>query len=84
MSFAKAHSMRLFETSAKNPPDKHPKKRQGDGKTPYQQDKVEHIVLAVGAMLKRQKKPSAANMQAQSSSFKLLNKKAEKEPWTCC
>ncbi|CAK6969813.1 ras-related protein Rab-33B-like [Scomber scombrus] len=85
MSFAKAHSMMFFETSAKNPPNKHINRQQGDGQAPYQQDKVEDIVIAVGAKLKRQKKPSTANALAYSGSFKVLNKKRpEKEVWTCC
>lgn len=85
MSFAKAHSMMFFETSAKNPPDKCVSGRRGDGKAPYQQDKVEDIVVAVGAKLKRQKKPPAPNPPAYNGSFKVLNKRRpEKELWTCC
>uniref|UniRef100_A0A8C2WIS8 Uncharacterized protein n=1 Tax=Cyclopterus lumpus TaxID=8103 RepID=A0A8C2WIS8_CYCLU len=47
MSFAKAHGMMCFETSAKNPPNK------------CGNDKVEDIVVALGVKLKRQKKPAA-------------------------
>ncbi|XP_044045991.1 ras-related protein Rab-33B-like [Siniperca chuatsi] len=85
MSFAKAHGMMFFETSAKNPPNKCASGRRGDGEVPYQQDKVEDIVVAVGAKLKRQKKPTAANAPPYSGSFKVPNKKRpEKELWTCC
>eukprot|EP00064_Thunnus_orientalis_P011609 superscaffoldBa00001689_g11640 len=85
MSFAKTHSMMFFETSAKNPPNKHVNGRRGDGQALYQQDNVEDIVIAVGAKLKRQKKVLAANAPAYSSSFKVPNKKRpEKELWTCC
>ncbi|KAM6941155.1 ras-related protein Rab-33B-like [Lycodopsis pacificus] len=83
-SFAKAHGMMCFETSAKNPPNKCGSGRRGDGEVLYQQDKVEDIVVAVGAKLKRQKKPAAANTSTNES-FKVLNKKRpEKELWTCC
>lgn len=82
MSLTKAHSMMFFETSAKSPLNKC---LQGDGEVLYQQDKVEDIVVAVAAKLKRQKKPSAANAPAYGGSFKVLNKKrAEKELWSCC
>lgn len=82
MSLAKAHGMMSFETSAKSSPNKC---LQGNGKVLYQQDKVEDIVVAIGAKLKRQKKPSAANPPAYSGSFNVLNKKrTEKELWTCC
>nr|XP_046259202.1 ras-related protein Rab-33B-like [Scatophagus argus] len=85
MSFAKAHNMMFFETSAKNPPNKCWSGRRGDGKVLYQQDRAEDIVVAVGSKLKRQRKPSAANALAHSGSFKILNKRrAEKELWTCC
>ncbi|KAM7418515.1 hypothetical protein PAMA_015908 [Pampus argenteus] len=85
MSFAKTHSMTFFETSAKNPTNKRVNGRQGDREALYQQDKVEDVVIAVGAKLKRQKKPSAASGPAYSGSFKVLNKKkTEKELWTCC
>ncbi|XP_041788993.1 ras-related protein Rab-33B-like [Chelmon rostratus] len=85
MSFAKAHGMMFFETSAKNPPNKCVSGQRGDGELPHQQDKVEDIVVAVGAKLKRQKKPSAANGPPCSGSFKVPNKKRpEKELWTCC
>ncbi|XP_029364182.1 ras-related protein Rab-33B-like [Echeneis naucrates] len=85
MSFAKVHRMMFFETSAKNPPPKQVNRRQCDGEVSYQQDKVEDIVMAVGAKLKRQKKPSATNALTYSGSYKFLNKKRpDKEPWTCC
>ncbi|XP_038570310.1 ras-related protein Rab-33B-like [Micropterus salmoides] len=85
MSFAKAHGMMFFETSAKNPPNKCVTGRRGNGEVPYQQDKVEDIVVAVGAKLKRQKKPSAVNTLTYSGSFKLINKtNPKKELWTCC
>lgn len=85
MSFAKAHGMMFFETSAKNPPNKCVTCRRGDGEVPYQQDKVEDVVIAVGGKLKRQKKPSAASALAYSGSFKVLSKKRpEKELWACC
>ncbi|KAM9363881.1 ras-related protein Rab-33B-like [Symphorus nematophorus] len=85
VSFAKAHSMMCFETSAKNPPNKSVSGRQGDREVLYRQNKVEDIVVAVAAKLKRQKKPSGANALTYSGSFKLLNKKRpEKEPWFCC
>ncbi|XP_047434427.1 ras-related protein Rab-33B-like [Mugil cephalus] len=85
LSFAKAHGMTFFETSAKKPPKKHTDGRQCDGEVHYQQDKVEDIVSAVGARLKRQKKPSLANPPAYGGSFKVCNKKRqEKEVWSCC
>ncbi|XP_068445306.1 ras-related protein Rab-33B-like [Clinocottus analis] len=84
MSFAKAHGMMCFETSAKNPPNKCESSRRGDGEVLYHQDKVEDIVFAVGAKLKRQKKPAAANVSTHGS-FKIPNRKRpEKELWTCC
>ncbi|XP_034405391.1 ras-related protein Rab-33B-like [Cyclopterus lumpus] len=84
MSFAKAHGMMCFETSAKNPPNKCGNVRRGDGEVLYQQDKVEDIVVALGVKLKRQKKPAAANTSTHGS-FKVMNKKRpEKELWTCC
>ncbi|XP_029296327.1 ras-related protein Rab-33B-like [Cottoperca gobio] len=84
MSFSKAQGMMFFETSAKNSPNKCGKGRQSGGEVPYQQDKVEDIVVAVGAKLKRLKKPSVASAPANGS-FKILNKKRpEKELWTCC
>ena len=83
MSFAKAHGMTAFETSAKNSPNRCGNGRRADGEVPFQQDKVEDIVVAVGAKLRRQK-PSAANSTPYGS-FKVTNKKrAEKEMWTCC
>lgn len=85
ISFAKAHNMMFFETSAKNPPKKCVSGRRSDGEVSYQQDKVEDIVAAIGAKLKRQKRPSAANAPVHNGSFKILNKKRpDKEMWTCC
>lgn len=85
MSFAKAHGMMFFETSAKNLQMKRVNGQRGDREVSYQQDKVEDIIIAVGAKLKRQKKPSATTALTHSGSFKLLNKKkTEKEQWTCC
>ncbi|XP_042341604.1 ras-related protein Rab-33B-like [Plectropomus leopardus] len=81
-SFAKAHDMMCFETSAKSPPNR--SGRRGDGEGASHQDKVEDIVIAVAAKLKRQKKPSAAHTAAYGS-FKVINKKRpEKELWSCC
>ncbi|GAA6230314.1 ras-related protein Rab-33B-like [Lates japonicus] len=85
MSFAKAHGMMFFETSAKNLQMKRVNGQRGDREVSYQQDKVEDIIIAVGDKLKRQKKPSATTAVTHSGSFKLLNKKKpEKEQWTCC
>uniref|UniRef100_A0A3Q0S958 RAB33B, member RAS oncogene family n=1 Tax=Amphilophus citrinellus TaxID=61819 RepID=A0A3Q0S958_AMPCI len=58
--------------------------RRGEGQVLYQQDNVEDIVTAVGLKLKRLKKPSTTNSLAYSGSFKLVNKKAEKEAASCC
>uniref|UniRef100_A0A3Q0RWN0 RAB33B, member RAS oncogene family n=1 Tax=Amphilophus citrinellus TaxID=61819 RepID=A0A3Q0RWN0_AMPCI len=82
--FAKAHGMMFFETSAKDPPKKCTSGRRGEGQVLYQQDNVEDIVTAVGLKLKRLKKPSTTNSLAYSGSFKLVNKKAEKEAASCC
>lgn len=84
MSFSKAHGMIFFETSAKDPPKKGTSGQQGSRQALYQQDNVEDIVTAVSLKLKRQKKLPTANSLAYSGSFKLANKKAEKEPVTCC
>ncbi|XP_070684468.1 ras-related protein Rab-33B-like [Pempheris klunzingeri] len=85
MSFAKAHSMMFLETSAKSPPNKCVSSRRGDREVVYQHDNAEDIVMAVGAKLKRQKKPSAATGPSYSGTFKVLNKKKpEKDLWTCC
>lgn len=84
MSFSKAHGMIFFETSAKDPPKKGTSGQQGSRQALYQQDNVEDIVTAVSLKLKRQKKLLTANSLAYSGSFKLTNKKAEKEPMTCC
>ncbi|KAM9856738.1 ras-related protein Rab-33B-like [Aulostomus maculatus] len=83
-SFAKAHSMMFFETSAKKPPGKSTPRQQGDGEVLYQQDKVEDIVAAVGAKLRRRKTTSTASALASSGSFKVLHKTEEKDLWTCC
>uniref|UniRef100_A0AAQ4PBX2 RAB33B, member RAS oncogene family n=1 Tax=Gasterosteus aculeatus aculeatus TaxID=481459 RepID=A0AAQ4PBX2_GASAC len=83
-SFAKAHGMVCFETSAKNPPDKCASARRGDAELLHRQDMVEDIVVALGAKLKKQKIPGAAN-DSMYGSFKILNKKrTEKAVWTCC
>ncbi|XP_058497743.1 ras-related protein Rab-33B-like [Solea solea] len=85
LSFAKAHGMMFFETSAKNPSLKRVNGQRGDREVLYQQDKVEDVVMAVAAKLKRQKKPSMVNAVPHSGSFKVLNKrKPEKELWICC
>ncbi|KAM3622706.1 uncharacterized protein V6R79_002191 [Siganus canaliculatus] len=87
MSFAKAHGMMFFETSAKKPPNtKSVSSRRSDGEVLYQQDKVEDIVVAIGAKLRRQKKPSPVNCPAYHGSFKLLNKKRQEreDVLTCC
>ncbi|KAM9818685.1 ras-related protein Rab-33B-like [Syngnathus typhle] len=79
-NFAKTHNMVFFETSAKCT-----SRPRGVGEVPYQRDKVEDVVNAVGARLKRQKNPSAAYNLAYSGSFKVFNKKTkEKEMWSCC
>lgn len=83
LSFARAHNMMFFQTSAKSPP----RRASGpdDGEAPFQQDAVEDIVLSVGAKLKRQRRPPAVNPPAYSGSFKVTTKGIpEKEPWTCC
>ncbi|KAF7218004.1 ras-related protein Rab-33B-like [Nothobranchius furzeri] len=84
MSFAKAHGMVFFETSAKSPPKKHTNRCQGDREVLYQQDGVEDIVTVVGTTLKKHKNPMMFNSLAQSGSFKVCRKKPEKELWTCC
>ncbi|XP_068177760.1 ras-related protein Rab-33B-like [Antennarius striatus] len=85
-SFAKAHGMMFFETSAKNLLNRYPGGRRDDEEVaPPQQDQVEDILVAIGAKLRRQKKPSAANPLMHSGSFKLLNKKKpDKHLWSCC
>lgn len=85
LSFARAHNMMFFETSAKIPPRKMFSDGQSDGEAPFQQDAVEDIVTSVGAKLKRQKRPSAVTPPAYSGSFKVASKRIpEKEVWTCC
>ncbi|XP_074551579.1 ras-related protein Rab-33B-like [Halichoeres trimaculatus] len=81
--FAKANGMLFFETSAKNPPNKCVSVGQADGDVPYQQDKLEDIVVALGAKLKRQKKVSA-HASAYTASFNVSRKRAEKDQWHCC
>ncbi|XP_037328424.2 ras-related protein Rab-33B-like [Pungitius pungitius] len=83
-SFSKAHGMVCFETSAKDPPNKCGGGRRGDAELLHRQDKVEDVVVALGARLKRQKVHVAAN-DSMYGSFKILNRKrSEKELWTCC
>lgn len=85
LSFARAHNMMFFETSAKNPPRKRFGDGQSEGEAPFQQVAVEDIVMSVGAKLKRQKRPSAVTLPAYSGSFKVTSSGiAEKEPWMCC
>ncbi|XP_069573902.1 ras-related protein Rab-33B-like [Brachyistius frenatus] len=87
LSFAKAHGMTFFETSAKNPipPAKCANGRRGDRAAPCQLHKMEDIVAAVGAKLKRQKRPYVGNAAAYSGSIRLSHKKRpEKDMWTCC
>ncbi|XP_061535723.1 ras-related protein Rab-33B-like [Phycodurus eques] len=80
IKFAKTHNMMFFETSAK-----YTSGRRGVAEAPYQRDKVEDVVNAVGGRLKRQQSPSAAYNLAYSGSFKVFNKKTEdKEMWRCC
>lgn len=76
--------MMFFETSAKSPPNQSLSGVWGDGEVLLQQDKVEDIVVAVGAKVKRQKTLSAANSPAYSDSFKVNKIKTEKEVWMCC
>ncbi|XP_051939380.1 ras-related protein Rab-33B-like [Hippocampus zosterae] len=78
-NFAKTHNMMFFETSAKCA-----SRPRGVREVPCQGNKVEDIVHALGATLKRQKNPSAAYNPACSGSFQVLNKKKEKEMWSCC
>ncbi|KAF3851955.1 hypothetical protein F7725_005310 [Dissostichus mawsoni] len=82
MTFAKSHGMMFFETSAKNSPNNSGNSQTSDKEVPYQQDKVEDIVFAVAAKLRRQKKPESPPM---NGSFKIPNKRRpEKDMWTCC
>lgn len=84
LSFARAHNMTFFETSAKSPPGK--KFRDGQSEElRFQQDAVEDIVVSVGAKLKRQQRPSGADPPGYGDSFKVTRETApEKEAWTCC
>lgn len=85
LSFARAHNMMFFETSAKSPPRKPFSDGQSDGEALFQQVAVEDIAMCVGAKLKRQKRPSAVNPPAYSGSFKVASERLpEKEPWMCC
>ncbi|XP_024145110.1 ras-related protein Rab-33B isoform X2 [Oryzias melastigma] len=84
LSFAKFHGMVFFETSAKNSLNKSVKGRHRNKETAFQRDEVEDIVSAVGAALKRHKKPSSVTSLTYSGSFKILRRRPEKEPWTCC
>uniref|UniRef100_H3D473 RAB33B, member RAS oncogene family n=1 Tax=Tetraodon nigroviridis TaxID=99883 RepID=H3D473_TETNG len=68
LSFARAHNMMFFQTSAKSPP---------------RRDAVEDIVLSVGAKLKRQRRPPAVNPPAYSGSFKVQNKGKQTALMTC-
>ncbi|XP_077576073.1 ras-related protein Rab-33B-like [Stigmatopora nigra] len=80
IKFAKTHNMMFFETSAK-----YSSRWRSVGEVPYQQDKVEDIVNAVGARLKRHKCPITACNLSYSGSFKVFNKKPdEKQMWSCC
>ncbi|XP_041641398.1 ras-related protein Rab-33B-like [Cheilinus undulatus] len=82
LSFARAHGMLFFETSAKNPPNKCV--RHGEREVSYQQDKLEDIVVALGAKLKRQKKFSGVNAPPHAGTFNVSRKRVEKEQWPCC
>lgn len=85
LSFARAHNMMFFETSAKNPPRKTLSDGQSDSTVPFQQVAVEDIVMSVGAKLKRQRSPSAVNPPVYSGSFKVTSKGIpQKEAWMCC
>ncbi|XP_076001662.1 ras-related protein Rab-33B-like [Genypterus blacodes] len=91
ISFAKAHRMTFFETSAKNPPNGRASGRGGRRRlsvkeASYQQNKVEDIGVAVAAKLKRQKKTTvAANTTAYNDSISISARKgAEKDAWNCC
>ncbi|XP_034093009.1 ras-related protein Rab-33B-like [Gymnodraco acuticeps] len=82
MTFAKSHGMMFFETSAKNSPNNSGNSQRSGQEVSYQQDKVEDIVFAVAANLRRQKKPASPPM---NGSFKIPNKRTpEKNMWTCC
>lgn len=84
-SFARAHNMMFFETSAKSPPSKTLSGGQSRDEAPFQQDLVEDIVISMGAKLKRQKRPSAGDPPAYSGSFKVTStRNPEKEPYVCC
>ncbi|XP_017287939.2 ras-related protein Rab-33B [Kryptolebias marmoratus] len=83
-SFAKAHGMVFFETSAKNPPRRQVSRQRGDREVVYQQDEVEDVVTAVGTTLKKHKNPLTSGSPAYSGSFKVYKKRPEKELWTCC
>ncbi|XP_033824767.1 ras-related protein Rab-33B-like [Periophthalmus magnuspinnatus] len=83
MSFAKAHGMMCFETSAKISPNKLSKMSQKEEKVPIKQDQIEDIVLTVAGKLKRH--TTINNISVCNGSFKVTSKKgAEKESWSCC
>ncbi|XP_029707005.1 ras-related protein Rab-33B-like isoform X2 [Takifugu rubripes] len=85
LSFARAHNMMFFETSAKSPPSKMSRDGRGGEAAPFQQDSVEDVVTSMGARLKRQKRPSAGDPPAYSGSFKVTSTRIpEKEPYVCC
>lgn len=86
LSFAKAHKMKFFETSAMRPPGRRPRGGQRDGgEEALQQDTVEDIVFSVGAKLKRQTGPSGGSSPGYSGSFRVTSKAMpEKELWMCC
>lgn len=85
LSFARAHNMMFFETSAKSPPRKMLSDSQSLEEAPFQQDAVEDIVVSIGARLKRQKRPSAGTPPAYSGSFKVTSRRTpEKEAYMCC
>lgn len=85
LSFARAHNMTFFETSAKSPPSKTWSGGGGGEEAPLQRDSAEDIVTCVGARLKRQKRPSAGDPPAYGGSFKVTGtRNPEKEPYVCC
>lgn len=85
LSFARAHNMMFFETSAKSPPSRMSRGGRGGEAAPFQQDSVEDVVTSMGARLKRQKRPSAGDPPAYSGSFKVTSTRIpEKEPYVCC
>ncbi|XP_029933568.1 ras-related protein Rab-33B-like [Myripristis murdjan] len=85
LKFAEAHGMTLFETSAKSPANSGPKRRgAGEREAAFQQDKVDDIITAVAARLKRLRRPTAVSARAYCDSFKVPTKKMpEKDLWSC-